>query len=67
MEYIYNGSIDDVSEIELALKMCAAELNAVVGRIMDGSDQVLAAASVAKENGREHLGTSTARMQKLIR
>ncbi|MFL7024818.1 PAS domain-containing methyl-accepting chemotaxis protein [Enterovibrio norvegicus] len=51
MEFIYNGAIDDVSEIELALKMREAELNAVVGRIMDGSDQVLAAANLAKENG----------------
>ncbi|WP_407332679.1 PAS domain-containing methyl-accepting chemotaxis protein [Enterovibrio sp. 27052020O] len=51
MEYLYNGAIDDVSEIELALKMRAAELNAVVGRIMDGSDQVLDAANTAKNNG----------------
>ncbi len=51
MEYIYNGAIDDVSEIELALKMRSAELNAVVGRILDGSDQVLGAANKARENG----------------
>ncbi|WP_150138828.1 methyl-accepting chemotaxis protein [Candidatus Enterovibrio escicola] len=51
MEYIYTGSIDDISEIELALKMRESQLNAVVGRIMDGSDQVLSAASLAKENG----------------
>lgn len=51
MEYLYNGSIDDISEIELALKMRTAELNAVVGRIVDGSEQVLGAASIAKENG----------------
>lgn len=51
MEYIYNGAIDDVSEIELALKMRSSELNAVVGRILDGSDHVLSAASKAQENG----------------
>ncbi|WP_039850091.1 methyl-accepting chemotaxis protein [Grimontia indica] len=51
MEYLYNGAIDDVSEIELALKMRAAEINAVVGRILDGSDQVLNAAANAKANG----------------
>lgn len=51
MEYLYNGKIDDISEIELALKMRAAELSAVVGRIMDGSEQVLTAANQAKENG----------------
>ncbi|MDD1794914.1 methyl-accepting chemotaxis protein [Enterovibrio makurazakiensis] len=56
MEYLYNGAIDDVSEIELALKMRAAELNAIVGRIMDGSDQVLNAASTAKENGERTAG-----------
>ena len=53
MEYIYNGSNDDISEIELALKMQASELNAVVGRIVDGSEQVLHAASVSKENGQK--------------
>ncbi|MFD2177360.1 PAS domain-containing methyl-accepting chemotaxis protein [Veronia pacifica] len=52
MEYLYNGAIDDLSEVELALKMRASELNAVVGRILDGSDQVLASAEVARENGK---------------
>lgn len=51
MEYLYNGRIDDISEIELALKMRTEELNAVVGRFVDGSEQVLCSASVAKDNG----------------
>ncbi len=53
MELVYTGAVGDVSELELALKMRAAELNAVVGRIMDSSEQVLGAASRANENGRE--------------
>lgn len=51
MEYLYNGATDDISEIELAIKMQSSELNAVVGRIVDGSEQVLFAANKAKENG----------------
>ncbi|RXJ73526.1 chemotaxis protein [Veronia nyctiphanis] len=51
MEYIYNGAIDDVSEIELALKMRSSELGAVVGRILDGSEQVLNSAQTARDNG----------------
>ncbi|MGF1767924.1 methyl-accepting chemotaxis protein [Enterovibrio makurazakiensis] len=51
MEFLYNGKIDDISEIELALKMRAAEINAVVGRITDDSGKVLHAAEVAKKNG----------------
>ncbi|WP_434359734.1 methyl-accepting chemotaxis protein [Parasalinivibrio latis] len=53
MELVYTGSVGDISEIELALRMRGAELNAVVGRIMDSSEQVLGAASRANENGRE--------------
>ncbi|ATF10494.1 methyl-accepting chemotaxis protein [Candidatus Enterovibrio altilux] len=53
MEYIYNGTIDDISEIELALQMRETELNAVVGRIMDGGDQVLSAANLAQINGQQ--------------
>lgn len=56
MEYLYNGAVDDISEIELALKMSAAEINAVVGRILDSSDQVLNAASNAKDNGERTAG-----------
>lgn len=53
MEYIYNGRTNDISEIELALKMRGSELNAVVSRIMDSSDQVLSAANLAKTNGQK--------------
>ncbi len=51
MELVYTGSVSDISELELALKMRAAELNAVVGRIMVSSEEVLGAASRANENG----------------
>ncbi|MYM58819.1 PAS domain-containing protein [Vibrio sp. OCN044] len=50
MELVYNGHIDDISEIALALKMRQSELNAVVGRIQDSNHQIAGAAQSSAQN-----------------
>ncbi|OXX56181.1 chemotaxis protein [Vibrio sp. V12_P9A6T4] len=50
MELVYNGHIDDISEIKLALKMRQSELNAVVGRIQDSNQQIGEAANSSSKN-----------------
>lgn len=47
MELVYNGQIDDLSEIQLAMKMRQSEINAVVGRIQDSSIQIGEAAKMS--------------------
>ncbi|MDE1022936.1 hypothetical protein OS110_29465, partial [Escherichia coli] len=42
--------VDDISEIQLALKMRQSELNAVVGRIQDSNLQLVEAAKVSSVN-----------------
>lgn len=44
MRYIYTGSSDELSQIELALKMTRSELRSIVGRIKDSTEQIQAAA-----------------------
>ena len=46
-QLIYTGCLDDVSQIELALKMRKSELNAVVGRIQASNTDTL---NTAKDN-----------------
>lgn len=40
MKSIYTGSRDELSQIELAVKMARSELRSVVGRIKDSSEQI---------------------------
>lgn len=40
MRYLYTGRTDEVSQIELALKMRQFELRSVVGRVKDSSSQI---------------------------
>ncbi|QFI37278.1 methyl-accepting chemotaxis protein [Moritella marina ATCC 15381] len=44
MEYIYTGNKDDLSTVELALKMRQAELRAIVGRVSETSAEILQSA-----------------------
>ncbi|RSD29144.1 methyl-accepting chemotaxis protein [Vibrio pectenicida] len=50
MELVYNGEVDDISEISLAMKMRQSELNAVVGRIQDSNQQIATAAQSSANN-----------------
>ena len=50
MELIYNEHIDDLSEIELSMKMRQSELNAIIGRIQDSNFQISEAATCSKCN-----------------
>ncbi|MCW8333301.1 methyl-accepting chemotaxis protein [Vibrio paucivorans] len=50
MELVYTKHVDDISEIQLALKMRQSELNAVVGRIQDSNDQIGDAAKSSSQN-----------------
>ncbi|MCG9676985.1 PAS domain-containing methyl-accepting chemotaxis protein [Vibrio sp. Isolate24] len=50
MELVYNGHVDDLSEISLALKMRQSELNAVVGRIQNSNEQIADAAQSSAQN-----------------
>ncbi|SON48553.1 putative Aerotaxis sensor receptor protein [Vibrio tapetis subsp. tapetis] len=50
MELVYTNHVDDISEIQLALKMRQSELNAVVGRIQDSNEQIGAAARSSSQN-----------------
>ncbi|MCP4956766.1 MAG: methyl-accepting chemotaxis protein [Photobacterium aquimaris] len=50
MELVYNQHVDDISEIQLALKMRQSELNAVVGRIQDSNEQISSAAQSSSNN-----------------
>ncbi|WP_217527977.1 methyl-accepting chemotaxis protein [Vibrio cholerae] len=50
MELVYNGQVDDISEIKLALKMRQSEINAIVGRIQDSSLQIGEAAKKSSNN-----------------
>ncbi len=48
MQYIYTGSTDDISQIDLAMEMYKSELRAVVGRVEDTCGQVQMAADISK-------------------
>lgn len=51
MSYLYTGNNDDIGAISLALKMRKAELQAVVGRVCDASDNITATAKESSECG----------------
>jgi methyl-accepting chemotaxis protein len=51
MSYLYSGNNDDIGAIGLALKMRTAELNAVVGRVGDASQNITHAASESSKRG----------------
>ncbi|PAR34187.1 methyl-accepting chemotaxis protein [Vibrio metoecus] len=53
MELVYNSRVDDISEIQLALKMRQSEINAVVGRIQDSSSQIGEAAKLSSQNSEQ--------------
>ena len=44
MKHIYTGTMDELSQIELAVKMTRSELRSIVGRIKDSSLQIQTAA-----------------------
>ncbi|MFV0449178.1 MAG: PAS domain-containing methyl-accepting chemotaxis protein [Vibrio sp.] len=50
MELVYTRHVDDLAEIELALKKRQSELNAVVGRIQDSNQQLVDAAKISSNN-----------------
>ncbi|WP_087016485.1 methyl-accepting chemotaxis protein [Thaumasiovibrio subtropicus] len=50
MELVYTGNVDDISELDLALKMRQSELNAVVGRIQDSNEVIRDAAHSSSQN-----------------
>ncbi|MGF1753785.1 methyl-accepting chemotaxis protein [Vibrio makurazakiensis] len=50
MELVYTKHVDDISEVQLALKMRQSELNAVVGRIQDSNEQIGSAAESSSTN-----------------
>jgi methyl-accepting chemotaxis protein len=53
MSYLYSGNNDDIGNIELALKMQKAQLNAVVGRVSDDSDNITTLAQQSSAVGGE--------------
>lgn len=50
MKYIYTGRHDDLAQIELALKMYSSQLDAVVSRIDNDTDDLVGLAGQVKEN-----------------
>ncbi len=50
MELIYNNKVDDISEIELALKMRTSETNAISGRMQDSNEQIITAMKSSFQN-----------------
>ncbi len=53
MSYLYSGNNDAIGNIQLALSMRKAEINAVVGRVTDVSIQVSKDAETASEKSQE--------------
>ncbi|MGL1958308.1 MAG: methyl-accepting chemotaxis protein [Colwellia sp.] len=51
MTYIYGGTTDKVGQLELALSMRKAELNAIIGRVTDLSQNVNTIAHETANNG----------------
>ena len=59
-QMIYTGKTDDLSQLELALKMVKSELRAIVGRVSDSGVDIKASADAGNQNG-------MATMENLIR
>ena len=53
MGYLYSGNNDNIGCIELALKMKESQLNAVVGRVSDDSDNITVLAQSSSDTGHE--------------
>jgi methyl-accepting chemotaxis protein len=53
MSYIYSGNKDNLGVLEMAMKMRAAELGAVVGRVSDDSKNVTGLADKSSDCGKE--------------
>lgn len=53
MSYLYSGTNDDIGCIELALKMQLSQLNAVVGRVSDDSENITQLAQQSSSMGNE--------------
>ncbi len=50
MQYVYTGSTDDVSQIQLSMKLLASEMSAMVGRMQDMSKHQVRNAEKTLEN-----------------
>ncbi len=50
MELVYTDHVDDISEIQLAMKMTQSELNAVVGRIQNSNEKISSVAKSSSDN-----------------
>lgn len=50
MALVYTQNVDDISDIQLAMKMRQSELNAVVGRIQDSNGQIRTSAKNSSDN-----------------
>jgi len=50
MELVYTQHVDDLAELELAMKMRQSEINAIVGRIQDSNEQIGDAAQSSSKN-----------------
>lgn len=59
MELVYTNHIDDISEIELALKMRQSEINAVIGRIQDSNEKIEALAQSSTSNCQDTVNNIT--------
>lgn len=53
MGYLYSGNNDDIGCIELALKMQQSQVNAIVGRVSDDSDNITVLAQQSSGTGNE--------------
>lgn len=53
MSYLYSGTNDDIGCIELALKMQKSQLNAVLGRVSDDSENITKLAQQSSVSGNE--------------
>ena len=59
MALVYTNHTDDISEIELALKMRQSEINAVIGRIQDSNEQIEALAQSSTSNCQDTVNNIT--------
>ena len=53
MGYLYSGNNDDIGCVELAMKMQNSQLNAVVGRVSDDSDNITVLAQQSSDTGND--------------
>ncbi len=53
MSYLYSGNNDDIGSIQLALDMQKSQLNAVVGRVSDDSDNITDIAQQSSKSGND--------------